>query len=299
LITFFFISQLSRNLLRTRPPFHFAIMMMPLEGRFGKVHVASRAVCTAANLHSVKDAQWDAPMIKQFILRFERDFVIRITDPVYWHQNPWDGLFDGIRHRLAYNYARSARKKTTGYYEMLRRRADLGPLACQNPTAPCLVWGQPNHSLALPRQDIELYDPQCCWWPAIVGPWVPCGRSGLCLYVLCADNAVTASRPWEVHRDRIFIITDDVANADHPLRSGRGPATMPAADPTTTSTVEIVEVASDVEGSVCSDLVHVAIEQELSFGTSSNAVSDAVSDVSVSDFVVVTPTALNNWELVD
>ena len=130
----------------------------------------------------------------------------------------------------------------------------MGPLAMQHPSVPCLFWGRADHSLSCHRLDIELQDPDCCWWPGICNPWVACGCGGFCLWVLCADNAVTCSRPWEVHRTRIFIITDDIA-----LRSQTAPVTMPATDPFTTSSVEIVQVASD-RSSVCSDFVHVATE---------------------------------------
>ena len=164
---------------------------------------------------------------------------------------------------------------------------------------------------------------------------VACGCGGFCLWVLCADNAVTCSRPWEVRRTRIFIITDGIALL-----------TMPATDPFSTSSVEIVEVASDYTGSVCSDFVHAGTEPVPSAepqpdqyqwildhlsNTSSDVASDvAVSDVAVSEFFNFmhvplandashsegvsitsslpgtsssvgnsTPTALKGWELVD
>ena len=151
-----------------------------------------------------------------------------------------------------------------------------------------------------------------------------CGCGGFCLWVLCADNAVTCSRPWEVHRTQIFIITDDIA-----LQSQTAPVTMPATDPFTTFSVEIVEVASDYTGSVCSDFVHVGTEpvpaaepqpdqyQHYSVsitaslpGTSSSA-SNSTPSESNGDSITAslpgtsssasssTPTALKGWELVD
>ena len=225
-------------------------MHAPFRGQSesGKFHVAPLAVCTDANLASVKDAHWDANQIKNFISRFEGEFVSRITDPVYWQQFPWNGLFDGIQNRLTFKLERT-HKKRFGYWEMLRRRDDMGPLAIQHLTSPCLFWGRADHSLSFHRLDIERQDPECEWWPGICNPWVACGAGGLCIWVLCADNAVTGSRPWEVNRSRIFIITDDMDLLD-----------MPAPHPFTTSSVEVVEVASHYTGSVCSDFVHVGTE---------------------------------------
>ena len=237
----------------------------------GKLHVAPHAVCTATSLMSVKDAQWDVELLRQFIQRFEYDFTHRISDDAYWQHHPWDGLFDGIRHRLFFNMMRSARKRMTGYWEMTKMRADLGQLAMQNPSVPCLIFGRPDHSLASPRLDGEQHDQSCSWWPAVCNPWVPCGWCLLCLWVLCADNAVTGSRPWEVHRTRIFVITDNFLNErvviDMTVNQPAPVPTTPAHhNPFTTSSVQIDEVASSyneggsVCGSVCSDFVYVAVE---------------------------------------
>ena len=155
---------------------------------------------------------------------------------------------------------RSSKKRPTCYWEMTRLRADLGQLALQNPSVPCLIFGRPNHSLASPRLAAEQHDPSCSWWPAVCNPWVPCGWCSLCLWVLCEDNAVTASRPWEVHRTRFFVITDDFLNVDMST-------TPPHHDSFTTSSVQIIEVASSsnegsVCGNVCSDFVHEATPVE-------------------------------------
>ena len=94
-------------------------MHAPFRGQLesGKLHVAPRAVCTAANLASVKDAHWDANQIKKFISEFEHQFVSRITDPAYWQQSPWDGLIDGIQNRLTFNLVeRTKRGLVTGKY---------------------------------------------------------------------------------------------------------------------------------------------------------------------------------------
>ena len=279
----------------------------------GKLHVAPRAVCTATNLPSVKDAHWDANQIKKFISRFEGEFVSRITDPVYWQQFPWNGLFDGIQNRFLFNLERT-HKKRFGYWEMLRRRDDMGPLAIHHPTSPCLFWGRADHSLSTHRLDIERQDPECEWWPGICNPWVACGAGGLCIWVLCADNAVTGSRPWEVNRSWIFFITDDMDLLD-----------MPAPHPFTTSSVEIFEVVpGDDAGSVCSDFVHVGTEpvpaaepqpQQLSITASLPGISSSASNSTPSESGGVgiaaslpgtsssssnsAPTALEGWELVE
>ena len=256
-----------------------------MHGPRGKLHVAPRAVCTVTSLHSMKDTQWDEELLRQFMLGFEYDFIHRIRDPAYWQQHPWEGLFDGIRHRLLFNMMRSARKKMIGYWEMTKIRVDLGQLAMQNPSVPCLIFGRPDHSLASSRLDAEQHDQSCSWWPAVCNPWVPCGWCLLCLWVLCADNAVTGSRPWEVHRTRIFVITDDFLNE----RVVNGmtvnqPAPVPTIpvhhDPLTTSSVQIEEVASNYTegsacGSVCSDFVHVVVEPTSHWSETSSTASSS------------------------
>ena len=189
----------------------------------------------------------------------------------------------------------------------------MGPLAIHHPTSPCLFWGRADHSLSTHRLDIERQDPECEWWPGICNPWVACGAGGLCIWVLCADNAVTGSRPWEVHRTRILIITDYIALL-----------TMPATDSFSTYSVEIVEVASDYTGSVCSDFVHVGTEpvpaaepqpQQLSITASLPGISSSASNSTPSESGGVgiaaslpgtsssssnsAPTALEGWELVE
>ena len=51
----------------------------------------------------------------------------------------------------------------------------------------------------------------------LCNPWRLCFTWGVidCYWCLCADNAITGSRPWPFHRTRIFIITDELFNIGH------------------------------------------------------------------------------------
>ena len=207
----------------------------------GKLHVEPRAICEHSGLGSVTECHWDEELIKSFLKDFEINFLMRITDPMYWHRHPWNGLFDGIRNRLFYN-CENTRKKRWSYWEMMRRN-NGNLLSAQHPSVPTLIWGRADHSLSFARLDAELMDPDSQWWPGLVNPWVAAGADGCSRWVLCADNAVTGSRPWEVHMSRIFVITDDLAGMP-PMAAPVTPQPAPT-DPFTTSSVEIDEIASD------------------------------------------------------
>ena len=85
----------------------------------------------------------------------------------------------------------------------------------------------------------------------MVNPYQPIFEFGIdknSRWALCADNAITASRPWEVHVSRIFIITDDLPQvAPVAPQPAALVAPQPApTDPFSTSSVEIVELASNL-----------------------------------------------------
>ena len=200
--------------------------------------------CTQVRWSLLKDAGWDIEKLKRHIEQFEVQCLTRIIDPLYWQQHPWNGLFDCIRNRLAYNGART-RKRTTGYWDMMRTAHQ--PLATTNPTVPCMVWGRADHSLASER--LPGYDDQwCMWWPMICNPWTICPGFLNCRWCLCVDNTITSSRPWPVHMSRIYIITDEFWI----------PATVPSPGPVIE---EVTSDCCDSEGSegVTSDFVHVAV----------------------------------------
>ena len=215
------------------------------------IHVAPQEVCQCAQFNSATDAAWHTESLQSYLKHFEAQCLTRIIDPAFWNQHPYRGLFDCLRNRLAWNSRLCARKRTTGYWEIMAPVVQHGQVGMDNPTVPCMVWGRADHTLAKDRfHDVD--GEWCQWWPMLCNPWRLCSTWGVidCYWCLCADNAITGSRPWPVHRTRIFIITDELFNIGH------GPV-QPQQPPDWDGPV-IEEVADSDGGGLDSDSEEVA-----------------------------------------
>ena len=204
-------------------------MSQPLQTwKRGILITAPLAVCSCCGVSSATEAHWDEDKIRRYIRPFEESFISRTLcwEPHYFTMHEWNGLFDAIKHRSLWNLKKTTNKRW-GYWELHGIPQQHGPLAVMHPMVPCMIWGKADHSLGLPREDWENNDQWHSWWPAMCNPWTYCGADGQALWAMCADNACTGSRPWKVHRTRVYVITDDIA----PERLA--------------STVEISEITSD------------------------------------------------------
>ena len=77
---------------------------------------------------------------------------------------------------------------------------------------PAMVYGPADHSLRYQVGQGET--PYSQWWPMLVNHWNQCGEHPNCFWCLCVDHAITASRPWPVHRSRIHILSAATTTSD-------------------------------------------------------------------------------------
>ena len=51
------------------------------------------------------------------------------------------------------------------------------------------------------------------WWPHLVHPWNTSASALDCIWGLCVDNAITGSRPWQIHKSRVQILSEEAPQA--------------------------------------------------------------------------------------
>ena len=152
----------------------------------------------------------------QFMLRSD------IIDADYWLQNPWNGVFHCIEKRMLFN-ASGTRKKTSSYCAMIDPRPfrqfdhKRRWLAEHYQFVPALVWsnGCETHS------DMGLQGSQWGgqWWPMIINAWVPAWNifhqyDPDLFWGMCPALVVNGGRPWPVHRSRIYMLTNEILDAE-------------------------------------------------------------------------------------
>jgi hypothetical protein len=139
----------------------------------------------------------------------------------------FNGVFQFIRDRVKWNGDR-CRKKSGGYWELTAPSrfsylhaagfASLVPeyqeFASRFPLVPAMVWGAavPAAMERQSRGDAERAE-WAQWWPHIINPWNMSSGTANCVWGLCVENAITKSRPWQIHTSRVQILSADAPQA--------------------------------------------------------------------------------------
>ena len=83
------------------------------------------------------------------------------------------------------------------------------------PYVPVLVWSNGSCQTEISSGSGGRYDAGCQWWTMIINPWFPAWNTFHqydpdLFWGMCPALAVNAGRPWPVHRDRIYALTNQI-----------------------------------------------------------------------------------------